>query len=81
MHVCVQRLQVPLTSSYIGTGKVAEIVDIAKKLNVKTLIFDDDLTTKQQRNLEELFGETEYGQDIKILDRTAIILGKDPLFS
>lgn len=37
-------------------------------------MFDDDLTTKQQRNLEEMFSSYPDGAELKILDRTAVIL-------
>lgn len=38
---------------YIGSGKVSEIEDIAKKLDVKTVVFDVELSASQLRNLEE----------------------------
>jgi GTPase len=74
LDICVQRMSSPLSATYIGSGKVDEIIALAEKLEVKTIVFDDDLTTKQQRSLEELFSASIYGQSMKILDRTAVIL-------
>jgi hypothetical protein len=69
----VQRLPTPNPKTYIGSGKIREAVDLILGNNVKTLVIDDDLSTKQQRNLEEAFEEAGI-VDVKILDRTAIIL-------
>lgn len=71
---CVQRLQAPHSATYIGSGKVEEILFLAKKLETNTLIFDDDLSPKQQKNLEEMFESYPGGSMIKIIDRTAVIL-------
>jgi GTPase len=56
-------------STYIGSGKVEEIRDILSESDVKTVVFDDELSPRHQRELEKRFGE-----DIKIIDRTALIL-------
>ena len=73
-QICVQRLQNPMSQTYIGSGKVNDIMSLVEKYDAKTIVFDDDLTMKQQRNLEDLFSELKGGSDVKILDRTAIIL-------
>ncbi len=52
---------------FIGTGKVEEIKELAKKADASILIFDSPLSPAQQRNLEK---ET----DIEVLDRTSLIL-------
>ncbi len=65
----IQRLDRPYRSTYIGPGKVEEVKILADELNVDAIIFDDELHPRHQRELENLFGE-----DIKILDRTALIL-------
>jgi GTPase len=64
-----QRLKQPRPSTYIGSGKVSEIREQAESLNVHTVIFDDELSPGQQRNLEALLGD-----NIKVIDRTALIL-------
>ncbi|MDD5259553.1 MAG: GTPase HflX [bacterium] len=51
----------------IGQGKAQELADNVKKDNLQSVIFDNDLTPAQQRNLEELVGA-------KIVDRTKLIL-------
>ncbi|GAB0497137.1 hypothetical protein MMPV_008460 [Pyropia vietnamensis] len=67
-----QRLQAPLTGSYIGTGKVAEVRSLLQSAGACTAVFDDELTPAQQRTLEAAFGGEAGG--IKVLDRTALIL-------
>lgn len=57
----------PDVSTYIGKGKLQELKGQLKALNIGTLIFDDDLTPTQIRNIEA-------GTDAKILDRSALIL-------
>lgn len=64
-----QRLKQPRPSTYIGAGKVEEIKEIVSTLDACTIIFDDELSPGQQRNLEEILGE-----HIKVIDRTALIL-------
>src|SRR5438132_7365336 len=63
----VQRLDSRNPATYVGKGKVAEIASQRPELDYSTVIFDDELTPSQQRNLEERL-------DVKVLDRTALIL-------
>jgi len=62
-----QRLDHPSPATYIGKGKVDEIVEARKQLGATLVIFDDELSPSQQRNLERAIGG-------KVLDRTALIL-------
>lgn len=62
-----QRLDKPNPKTFIGTGKLEEISVYAKENNVDTIIFDDELSASQLRNLENLV-------ECKILDRTNLIL-------
>ncbi|MCP5516743.1 MAG: GTPase HflX [Verrucomicrobiales bacterium] len=62
-----QRLEAPNASTYIGSGKAAELAAQARGGQVDTVVFDDELTPAQTRNLERLL-------ECKILDRTALIL-------
>ncbi|KAF5740797.1 putative GTP-binding protein 6-like isoform X1 [Tripterygium wilfordii] len=64
-----QRLATPNPRSYIGSGKVAEIKSAIHALDVETVIFDDELSAGQLRNLEKAFGG-----DVRVCDRTALIL-------
>ena len=52
---------------FIGSGKLEEIEDIAKKLGVKTVVFDVELSPSQLRNLEERM-------KLKVVDWTSLIL-------
>ncbi|MBL9173306.1 MAG: GTPase HflX [Verrucomicrobiales bacterium] len=62
-----QKLDSPHPATYIGGGKAAEFSEECKELAVDTVIFDDELSPAQARNLEEAFGT-------KVLDRTGLIL-------
>lgn len=57
----------PDISSYVGKGKLQELKGQMKALKIKTIIFDDDLSPTQIRNIEA-------GTDAKVLDRSALIL-------
>jgi GTP-binding protein HflX len=63
----IQKRNHPDPGLYIGSGKVEEIRLLQQELNANLIIFDDELSPAQQRNLEKAFG-------LKILDRTALIL-------
>ena len=65
----VQRLDRPVPKTFIGSGKVAELVEEVRRLNADVVIFDDELSPSQQSNLEKAVGEPT-----KIIDRTALIL-------
>ncbi|XP_002281042.2 uncharacterized protein LOC100247233 isoform X1 [Vitis vinifera] len=64
-----QKLSTPNRRTYIGSGKVAEIKSAIHALDVETVIFDDELSAGQLRNLEKAFGG-----DVRVCDRTALIL-------
>ncbi|KAJ3675607.1 hypothetical protein LUZ60_004649 [Juncus effusus] len=64
-----QKLQAPNPRTYIGSGKVAEIKSAINAFNVETVIFDDELSAGQLRNLEKAFGG-----EVRVCDRTALIL-------
>jgi GTP-binding protein HflX len=62
-----QRLERPQAATFLGSGKVEEFAQRCRTLDVDTVIFDDELSPAQSRNLEEIF-------DCKVLDRTSLIL-------
>lgn len=62
-----QKLEKPDKSTFIGKGKVAEIKNFVTENAIDVVIFDDELSPSQQRNLEKELGK-------KILDRTTLIL-------
>ena len=63
----VQRLRHPNSRSYIGKGKLVELIEMRNTLKFNVAIFDDELTPVQQRTLEDSL-------QVKVLDRTALIL-------
>lgn len=63
-----QKLAKPNPKTFIGSGKINEILDYVKENDVDIVIFDDELSPSQLRNIETIFGER------KILDRTNLIL-------
>jgi GTP-binding protein HflX len=65
-----QMLEEPNPRTYVGTGKVSEIAQAVSKLNADTVIFDDELSPGQLRNLERALG----GNQRRLCDRTALIL-------
>ncbi|XP_057975776.1 uncharacterized protein LOC131163087 [Malania oleifera] len=64
-----QKLATPNPRTYVGSGKVAEIKSAIQALDVETVIFDDELSAGQLRNLDKAFGG-----DVRVCDRTALIL-------
>lgn len=63
----IQKLERPVSASYVGRGKAEEIKTKGKVHDAKILIVNDELTPMQIRNLGDL-------TDMKIIDRTALIL-------
>lgn len=63
----VQKLESPHAATFIGKGKADEFAAQCKQLGVDTVIFDDELSPAQSRNLEKVF-------NCKVLDRTSLIL-------
>jgi GTPase len=71
----LQRRDTPHPASYLGKGKAREVVDVAAMLDADLLIFDDELTPAQGRNLEEIAGVNPLAErGLKIVDRTGLIL-------
>jgi len=62
-----QKLDAPSPTYYIGKGKIGELISLKEQTRYDTVIFDDELSPRQQRNLEEALG-------VKVIDRTALIL-------
>ena len=63
----LQNLSVPNPKTYVGSGKIEEIRDYVKSKEISLVIFDDELSPSQLRNVEKILG-------CKILDRTILIL-------
>ena len=63
----VQRVEVPNPKTYIGSGKIKEVEAFVSENKIGSVIFDDELSAVQQRNIEKILR-------CKILDRTGLIL-------
>jgi GTP-binding protein HflX len=62
-----QKLDAPVARTFIGSGKANEFAEQCRRQEVDTVIFDDELSPAQSRNLERTF-------ELKVLDRTSLIL-------
>jgi GTP-binding protein HflX len=62
-----QKMERPNPKTFLGTGKIEEINLYVKENNISTIVFDDELTPSQQKNISKII-------DCKILDRTHLIL-------
>jgi GTP-binding protein HflX len=67
VELVLQRRDTPDPATYIGSGKAKELQELATELDVDLVVFDDELTPAQQRNLEKLFS-------VDVVDRVALIL-------
>jgi len=63
----LQKMAAPCATTFIGKGKADEFAKICHSADVDTVIFDDELSPAQSRNLEKVF-------NCKVLDRTSLIL-------
>jgi len=62
-----QKVETPSSTSYVGKGKLAEIAEYILSNEIGMVIFDDELTAHQIKNIEK-------GVQVKVLDRTSLIL-------
>ena len=67
--VTTQKLDSPNPRTFVGSGKVEEISRLCRSTGADLIIFDDELTPSQQSNLEK-----SVDRDLKVIDRTALIL-------
>ena len=65
----VQKLKHPNTKTFIGAGKVEEVKALVNDSQAEVLLFDEELSPRHLRELEKIFGD-----NVQILDRTALIL-------
>ncbi len=63
----IQQLERPAVAYYVGSGKLKELVALRDQLEYEVVIFDDELSPRQQQNLENAL-------QVKIVDRTTLIL-------
>jgi len=64
-----QNLNNPNPKTFIGSGKVDEVKILANELDADMVIFDNELSPRHQRELER-----EFGESLRVIDRTALIL-------
>lgn len=67
VSVLTQKLDKISPSHLIGKGKLQELIDLKNELSADLVVFDDELSPAQQRNLDRAL-------EVKVLDRTALIL-------
>ncbi|MEI8337144.1 MAG: GTPase HflX, partial [Actinomycetes bacterium] len=67
VEIVLQRRDHPDSRTYIGKGKAEELRESVKALDIDVVIFDDELSPAQQRNLEKIF-------EVDVVDRVALIL-------
>jgi GTP-binding protein HflX len=67
METVLQRRDRPDPATYVGAGKAKELHELAEALDIDVVVFDDELTPAQQRNLEKLL-------ERDVVDRVALIL-------
>lgn len=63
----IQKLEKPVSATYVGTGRLEEIVEICKTQEIDLIIADSELTPNQIRNIED-------ATDVRVIDRTMLIL-------
>lgn len=64
-----QQLEHVDPSTFVGSGKISEVQQAIEELEASVIIFDDELSPRHQRELDKRFGE-----NVKVLDRSALIL-------
>ena len=62
-----QKMEMPNTKTFIGSGKIQELQEYIREFNIGTAIFDDELSSAQERNISKIL-------NCKVLDRTNLIL-------
>lgn len=65
-----QKLDHPDSKTFLGSGKMNEVADYVIENEINLIIFDDELSPSQQRNIERIFED----KDVKVLDRSTLIL-------
>ncbi|MBX2967656.1 MAG: GTPase HflX [Cyclobacteriaceae bacterium] len=70
----VQNLKAPDSRFFIGKGKIEELKAYVFENNITTVVFDDDLSPSQLRNLEKELNPKDREQGVKIYDRSLLIL-------
>ncbi len=72
LHTFTQKLEKPDNKLYVGKGKMADIIAFVIDNDVDMIIYDDELSTIQIRNIEGEFAK--FQKEVKVLDRSLLIL-------
>ena len=67
VHMFTQKLAQPNSKTFLGTGKMEEILGFINAENIDMVVFDDELTPSQLKNIEAMM-------EVKVMDRTNLIL-------
>ena len=67
MQRFTQKIDLPNPKTFIGSGKIQEVLEFVNENDISSVIFDDELTPAQQGNIEKTL-------KVKVLDRTGLIL-------
>lgn len=72
----VQKLDKPNPSTFIGSGKIEEVREFVEMAGIDMLVFDDELSPSQLKNIEKIFNPdpNSLEKKVKVLDRTHLIL-------
>ena len=68
-----QTMQNPSPSTFVGPGKLDEIAETVRSMRVTTVIFDEELSPAQGRNVQQVLS-AKSDREVKVLDRTMLIL-------
>lgn len=63
----IQKLEKPVSATYIGTGRLQELIDVCRSQEIDLIIADSELTPNQIHNIED-------AADVRVIDRTMLIL-------
>ena len=74
VRVFTQKLPHPDVRAFVGKGKLEEIKEFVTANNVTSVIFDDDLSPSQLRNLEREFNPDKLEANVRVYDRSLLIL-------
>ncbi|MCH8318988.1 MAG: GTPase HflX, partial [Bacteroidetes bacterium] len=70
----IQKLEIPNPKTFLGSGKIQEVKEYVEDHDIDMVIFDDELTPTQLRNIEKILNPSAEQASCKILDRTNLIL-------
>ena len=72
--MATQKLAHPNSQTFIGPGKVEEVQALVEETQADVILFDEELSPRHLRELEKIFSGSRRVDDVRILDRTALIL-------